>query len=327
MADVSRREGDRGQMILVAAFGIAVMLVALALILNTAIYTENLATRGSDISGGHDAIQYRDTTQRMLDETVRYVNYNNNSSYGELQSNVRFAVWNYSNTSGRQQATDAIVTRTTVKSRTDGTRIFNRSGNFSDDSGNGNWTLVENENAEGVRNFSMEADRGSLGEVGPPPVKTDPVFYVNLSDDTDDEYYRVYIYNETPADELNVTVQGQTDAGWTFERGCTRVWNDETATVDVTGATVEGEHCEPLTHVANVTSDGFSVAFNNTMDGGTPNIEGNYSMVVDSDVGDTEAAAPSRSEAIYSVTVHLVYESKRLYFETDIRAAPGEFDD
>jgi hypothetical protein len=334
MADVTRTAADRGQLILVAAFGVAVMLVALALILNTAIYTENLATRGSDISGGHDAIQYGDTTQRTLHETVRYVNYNNDSSYSELQTNVRWAVWNYSNASGRQQASDAIVTRTTVTDQKTGTRIHNRSGNFSDTSGNRNWTI--DQSAGKVRNFTMEVDRNSIAGNDPPPVKSNDLFYVNLSDDDDNEYYRVYVYNNstTGGDRgLNVTVQGQTDVGWNFERGCNREWPGETATVNITEATVAGERCKPLRKVANITdeSDDFKIRFNNTMDTDPdPNettIEGNYSMVVDSDIGATGSAAPTRSEAIYSVTVHLVYESKRLYFETDIRAAPGEFDD
>ncbi|MFC7080626.1 DUF7261 family protein [Halorussus caseinilyticus] len=37
---------DRGQLILVTGLAIAVMLVALVLLLNTVIYTQNLATRG-----------------------------------------------------------------------------------------------------------------------------------------------------------------------------------------------------------------------------------------------------------------------------------------
>ena len=45
MADVTRP--NRGQLLLVAAIALGILFVALALILNTAIFTENLATRSS----------------------------------------------------------------------------------------------------------------------------------------------------------------------------------------------------------------------------------------------------------------------------------------
>lgn len=331
MADVNGlgRAPDRGQMLVVVAFGVAVMLVALALILNTAIYTENISTRGSDISGGQDAIQYRASTHEMLVGTVQYVNRNNNSSYDHLERNVRFAVWNYSNASGRQQAGDGIVTRTTVEKQTSGTHVYNSSGNFSDVDGDSNWTVAET--ANGVRSFTLEADRSTLAGDDPPPVESEPVFHVNFSDAGDDEFYRVYIYNDTSvgSDEANVTVEGQTDDGETFKDGCERDWNGDTLDVDITGATVDGERCGPLEHVANVTSDPFGIAFNNTYDAGNGEntIEGNYSMVVWSDYDHTAEDAPSRSRAIYAATVKVVYETKRLYFKTDIQAAPGEFDD
>jgi hypothetical protein len=336
MADVAVDRADgRGQMILVAAFGVAVMLVALALILNTAIYTENRATRGSDITGGKDAIQYRNTLDRTANGIVENVNYHNNStadarsSYDPLNEQVRWAVWNFSNMSGRQQALDGVVTNVTIEDQNEGTRVYNNSGNFSDDEGTRNWTVVEN--TDDVRAFTVDADAESLKESDPPPVFSDSFFYVNFSDRDDNEFYRVFIFNDSTVGvdgRLNVTVEGQTDEGWTFKRGCERQFNDGRADVNITGATAEGERCRPLEHVANVTSDPFTIRFNNTNDGGATNtIEGNYTMVVDSDFTSTESAAPSRTRAVYATTIHVVYESDRLYFETDVRAAPGEYDD
>ncbi|MEF8907354.1 MAG: hypothetical protein V5A13_05805, partial [Haloarculaceae archaeon] len=49
---------DRGQIILVTAFALAVAFVALSVVINGAIFTQNLATRG-DTAGGGDALQQR----------------------------------------------------------------------------------------------------------------------------------------------------------------------------------------------------------------------------------------------------------------------------
>ena len=48
MADL---KGERGQILLIAAFALAVIFIALGLVVNGAIFTENLASQG-DASGG-----------------------------------------------------------------------------------------------------------------------------------------------------------------------------------------------------------------------------------------------------------------------------------
>lgn len=75
MADVNRLFGDRdgsdavtrsdrterAQLILITGLVLAVILVAVVLLLNTVIYTENLATRGVDAGGG-EAVEFREGT-------------------------------------------------------------------------------------------------------------------------------------------------------------------------------------------------------------------------------------------------------------------------
>lgn len=329
MADVNdlpRRARDRGQMLLVAAFGVAVMLVALALILNTSIYTENIATRGSDISGGKDATRYRAATQTFVEDTITVVNYRNNSSDSELENNLRWSVWNYSNMSGRQQALDSIVTDVTVKSRSEGTRIYNTSdgsGNFSNTEGDRNWTAVQS--AE-VRDFTIEADTlmqkdtTAIGAVVP---GNSPVFRINFSAGPDN-WYRVYIFEEKGSADLNVTVEGETGGTAVSRDGCSRSSWGSTAEIDVTGGTVEGDRCQPLERVADIKGSSYDVDFNFTKEGSNT-IEGNYSLVAET--ASITSSPPDEDHALYSATVHLGYESKRLTMETDIRAAPGEFDD
>ena len=72
MAPVTRPR-DRGQLILVAGLTVAVILVMLVLLLNTVIYTENLATRGIG-SGGGDALEYRATVVGSVEELIEREN-------------------------------------------------------------------------------------------------------------------------------------------------------------------------------------------------------------------------------------------------------------
>lgn len=79
MAPVSRSR-DRGQLILVAGLTVAVILVMLVLLLNTVIYTENLATRGID-SGAGDALEYRATVVGSVAELIERENEHHDEGY------------------------------------------------------------------------------------------------------------------------------------------------------------------------------------------------------------------------------------------------------
>lgn len=70
---VVTRPRDRGQLILVAGLTVAVILVMLVLLLNTVIYTENLATRGID-SGAGDAAEYQATVVGSVEELIEREN-------------------------------------------------------------------------------------------------------------------------------------------------------------------------------------------------------------------------------------------------------------
>lgn len=66
MADVSSSSaGERAQLIIVSGLLVATTLLVLVLLLNTVIYTENVATRGID-SDASEAVEYQRTIERTL---------------------------------------------------------------------------------------------------------------------------------------------------------------------------------------------------------------------------------------------------------------------
>ena len=62
-SDGGRTGRNRGQLVLLSGLVLATIFVALVLILNSAIYTENLATRNDGVPTT-DAIEYRENTRQ-----------------------------------------------------------------------------------------------------------------------------------------------------------------------------------------------------------------------------------------------------------------------
>ena len=92
MADVSRfARSNRAQFILVSGLLIAVVLVALVLLLNATIYTENVATRGVD-SGANDALKYQGTITGSVAGLVEEENEQEHTEWDVLETNVNSSV-------------------------------------------------------------------------------------------------------------------------------------------------------------------------------------------------------------------------------------------
>jgi len=133
MADVARfREGDRAQLFLVGALALAVIFVVLAVLLNTAIYTGNIATR--DVGPGTGVVvEYEQAATGMADRSLRTVNIENNSNYTNLETtfNDTVSIWSdRANTHSSAALADAHVSVVETKRGTkigqNGTRNFHR---------------------------------------------------------------------------------------------------------------------------------------------------------------------------------------------------------
>ncbi|MEA5408398.1 hypothetical protein VB773_13045 [Haloarculaceae archaeon H-GB2-1] len=157
MAHLNRR--DRGQLILVAGFALAVAFVALALVLNAAIFTGSLATRGEN-TGANDALAYRQTVETDVGELLQYANeVNASDSYGDLETNVTVGVNEMSNLSARLQVRTGTVSNVSLQSSVSGTRILQNdttARRFTNESGDSDWTMAEG--VQQTRAFTIEID-------------------------------------------------------------------------------------------------------------------------------------------------------------------------
>lgn len=322
MADVTgagRRTADRGQLVLVTALSMAILFVTLALIVNTAIYTENLAMRSSDIGGGTDAVRYQDATRGSVAGTIEYVNYHNNSSadFGVMRTELQEGVDAYGNQSHRQLALSDRAVDVTLRATTNGTRIeqTNASRNFSAASGGtADWTLASD--VDDTRAFRMHvSDDDLLTTLAPLSDR----FHVEF-DGTGD--WLMYVYLDSSGSDIIVDVVNASGGGGTCTAaGVSSVW------INTSAGTVGGTECEFLT-VAEGVSGSYSIVYRNP-----DRVSGTYTLVVNNstlaaspgpNLNSPGSGQPFATHAVYAARLDVTYQTPRLLYEATVRVAPEE---
>jgi hypothetical protein len=310
---------DRGQIILITGLTLAVLFVAVVLLLNTVIYTENLATRGVD-AGGAEAVEFRDGSVDDLTGILyrEHRNATGNATDGFLASADR-----YGRTVGEIRARDGVVADVRVNASTVEPGYFvaqnETDAGFQNmtapDGTTTDWTVAGN--ATEARNFRLTVDPGSLsGSAG--------TAFTVVADGTaagTNETWSVALSNATGGN-LTVTVDnGTATVAETFAPG-----PDGNHTVDLTGGAVNGEPFAALVWAEGVQtgSDPFDVRYEN---GGEA--RGTYHLVVDDRDDGASPGRPSRPyvvEGIYSVEVEVLHRTPGLTYGDTVRLAPGERD-
>lgn len=300
------RDKNRGQLILVSALGLAVLFVTLALILNTAIYTENLASRSGDHGGATDAVRYQAAASDAIGDLLDYVNTNNHTSHSTLQSNLTDGVAAFRNHSSRLFSGSDRAVETNLESTTNGTRIEQTDGtrNFTDTNGDGNWTLATKVNHS--REFRVNVTRSALNTLSGLP-------------------FTILVNDGSSSWQMNLTKDGSDIVVSTKETTCSVT--GDSAWINVTAGTVSGTDCENFSFASGVT-DPYDITYENAS-----NAEGTYHVIVDNQtvanspgphlVGDG-SGQPFAAHAIYSTNVSVDYETTRLFYNATFRIAPGE---
>lgn len=310
MADVGR---ERGQLVLVTGLVVAVTAVALVLLLNTAIFTENLASRGTDVSG-REAVEYRNVVSDGVADLVDAENEAEFGSWSPLRSNVESGMEQIDNFTSQNAGLGGTIAQINHSTATfEEGRLIRQptSRSMENASGtDGDWTLATS--VDGTRAFAMTVEESSLRSTTAAQADADGAFAVHV-DGTADWWAFVY------TDGGDVTVA--TSTGGTPAEVCSA--SAATATIDFTAGTINGQECGGLAWGEGV-SAGYDLAFEH---GG--NATGTYNLTVDTTAVDTDnlndgGPAPYHVPAVYSVEFGLVYESPTVLYRTEVRVAPGE---
>lgn len=319
MADVMARfdaANDRGQMLLVTALALAVLLVAVALLLNTAIFTENVATRDTTADGS-EAIELRGEAVDSVGELIETENREGGGDSDDVEAGV--------------DAMGPLVNRERARGGTIATLSYNHSETgtlfewldpdtpreFTAD-GDGNWTLVDG--LGNTRGFVLELDADQLERLSDPDTTTveNQAFGVRfVNTDPGEKNVTQYIYNDTDLDRVVITKANESSD---LTQQCAIDDTDTNTIVDLTGDRLSTDESV----VECYRDDGLwpdnefdEIEFRNG-DSAT----GTFAVTVDID-----ASAPPDVEArdsIYSVTVDIAYQSQDLSLETTAPVAPGE---
>lgn len=163
MAGVSGRPTDRGQLLLVAAIAIALLLSVLALTLNTAVDGGvHVAQSTESLRSERGALQYQTSVRRGVGGLLPTVNAGA-VEYDDLHRTLDEGVTNWSDLSKPAYARDDVSTNASLTAVDFRTRIVQDDpGGFTDATGAADWTIASN--VSDVRGYEMNVSGDRLVE-------------------------------------------------------------------------------------------------------------------------------------------------------------------
>lgn len=336
---------DRGQLIVITVLVLAAVLIALALVVNTAIYTENIASRDSSAESGQvqeDRHLIEEDLQRLIDRSNRETEAddwsNVESTFMNGHVHWKAALQDRASVNGRSVTTSIQSTTQGTYIRQSTNRNFTAGGAIP---GHTDWTVAENVTEAGP--FQLDVERSSLLDVNDLESLTDPVaavsgnaFYVSIENSTGewkvyvfrDSSSNVYLYTVGPG-EGNLTTQfDEIDGGLLDAEGiCVENSTDESVTLDFREPWFGELDCATLEFYNERTlGTDHNIRYRNarTSDPLSKNdrAKGTYDIVVDVDADREPFYEPGSGErpqataVIHTATISMEYRSTELYFRT-----------
>lgn len=228
MANLTRR-ADRGQLLIVAAIGLAILLTTLTLALNTAVYAEiHVSETDNSLHEQRDVIRYQESVRRAVVGMIAS-DAGNVATESALRANI--TTWN--ELTGPEYARDGVATNASLSTATVENEIVqNETRVFEDQRGASNWTVASN--ASGVDGYETEIQAAELATTDDCASKAE-CFTLTVEDD-DGDAWQMFVYSSSENETVEVDVE---TAG-----GSTHSCNAEasSAAVNVTaGVFVDGD--------------------------------------------------------------------------------------
>lgn len=279
---------DRGQLLLVAGVLLAVVFVALALLVNTAIYTDNVATRGD--AAAAEALEYQagvtDAVGGLLEAENRNPEHDNRTDVRDAVASGTAEIDAVQRQNHlRRAATTNVTADVTAAGTTNGTLIRqNESARITD------WNVSD---ADGVRAFDLAIDADSVGS---------DRLNVTLGPST------LFIANRTGTDDLTVALNATDNVICETEAS-------GTVRFAVTEGRLGGEPCRFPWPALEDDDAGFET---------NGDIDGTYNLTV-ATTEEIEGPDPEASAAVYSIdALEIRIVTPTVRYETTVRIAPEE---
>lgn len=305
---------DRAQIILVTGFALAIAFVAIALVMNSVIYTENLATR-SEASKASDSVTIRADLGEAADAIVGAANRYNNSTYETLQKNVTRGIENMTAATERQQLQTGKAVSLTMLESHNGTRVrqTDDSRPFTAADGRGNWTLVKN--VDEIRTLWLNVTEMEKATV---PNANEAVFNLTAQNTTTDDTWNVTLINETGTKD---TYSMYVTDGNGDQHDCNDQSGEFFVNVTEGGVTCGGTTYEIGSGMGEVDLLRFSRGQN--VLGGRYEVfvrNASESIATPSPYG----SMPFYDRQLYTATLYFSYEEQRMVYGTNLTVGPGD---
>lgn len=288
---------DRGQLLVIIALLLGLLFVALAVVVNGAVFSENLATRetvDSERSTAYTA-GIEDAVASRYDRT----NANGSRTADDAARTFDEDLSTWTDQRAATAATEgaAFESDWTVHP---GWRLEQSADDAfvpADDATATDWTVAGD--ARNVSAFALNVTRTDLQAVTGTLSDAEDAFRLNVSDGT--TVWELYVFDDANNDSVVVhegdpTGHGSLGALLEDSGSCSRT--TDRAVVDVRNATFNGTHCAALELPAGLSGD-LSIRYENVRDDGAEHVNGTYTIVVNgSDAIATDGSGhPERFEA------------------------------
>lgn len=306
MADL--READRGQLFLVTALAIGVASIALILLLNGAIYTQNVSSRAL----AADDRQAIGETETFIEGAEGLLVAENDQEYDTkagVYRNLSLAIDDFEALQRRHNLKRGVYTGTTGLTLSNGTTLHqDTSATFNSSDDDANWEMASN--VDGIRNGTIVIESADFTS---DPTNESFVFQIRRSGNV----WNLSVFEDGGG--LNIS----TDTGGSYTRVCTSAYNSTPVTISLTNASINGSTCSDIAYWNDVSQPYRIEIFRGE------NATGTYSLTVNNSTAVSEFNPPGGQDpyfvpVIYSVNGTYEYQSSSLNYSKTFRLAPGE---
>lgn len=301
MASLART--DRGQLIVIGAVALAILLVVIALSLNTALLgVVHVAQADSSLTQERGALAYQSSVDRGVAGILEHLD-DGATTYTAIEAAVttELDAWDAVVADGYHR--EAVSTGVTVQDVTFiSTVIHDEVGPFADQSGATNWTLAEDVST--IHAYEITIEEAAT---------------FNVSDCTDADCFQLDIHDGT--DEWSMAVRaGDNESLWLSFPGTQCQQLDTPVTIDVMAGTTSDPSCT-FTPVTEEVAGPYTVSY-----GYADGVEGTYQMtatgkLVEDTIADDPRYGTTGSPRIEATpagaTVDLRYRSPGLQYATE----------
>lgn len=288
-------------------------LVVLAIVLNTVIFTQNLATR--EAVDTRSPVEFTNAVDAGVEGAIVEANYWNATGYDALDAELRRSVSTWAGNATRFSASKGMAADATLLSTSNGTRVIqNTERVWTNESDETAWTMASG--VSEIRRFHANISESSLEPADDTGLATSDAFRVEVDNGTDT--WSLYVYENNS----NVEVTAVSPGG--AQTTCSTT-NDQ-PTIDITDAAVNGTPCG-FTFAENV-----SGPYDVTVEHGD-NAQGRYTFVAnqnrttfDGNVGEHYSASPAPFfvHAVYSADVRVTVDRSDISYARNVTVAPED---